>query len=69
MLASLAPGRVSPVVGARIVTETGGNPLALAEVARELSAPQLAGAEVLPEPLQAGRWLEDAFGRRVPAAA
>ena len=55
---------MSPVVGARIVTETGGNPLALAEVARELSAPQLAGAEVLPEPLQACGSLEDAFGRR-----
>ena len=65
LLASLAPGRVSPVVGARIVAETGGNPLALAEVARELSAAQLAGAEVLPEPLPVGGSLEDAFGRRV----
>src|SRR5208282_4630817 len=27
LLASLAPGRVSPAVGARIVAETGGNPL------------------------------------------
>ena len=65
LLASLAPGRVSPEVGARIVAETGGNPLALAEVARELSPAQLAGAEVLPEPLPAGESLEDAFGRRV----
>ncbi|HTQ91608.1 MAG TPA: LuxR C-terminal-related transcriptional regulator, partial [Streptosporangiaceae bacterium] len=65
LLASLAPGRVSPVVSARIVAETGGNPLALAEVARELSPAQLAGAEVLPEPLPAGGSLEKAFGRRV----
>ena len=65
LLASLAPGRLSPAVGARIVAETGGNPLALAEVARELSPGQLAGSEVLPEPLPAGGSLEEAFGRRV----
>ena len=65
LLASLAPGRLSPAVGARIVAETGGNPLALAEVARELSPAQLAGAEVLPEPLPAGGSLEKVFGRRV----
>src|SRR5271157_2202768 len=51
LLASLAPGRLSPAVGARVIAETGGNPLALVEVARELSPAQLAGAEVLPEPL------------------
>ena len=65
LLASLAPGPVSPAVGARIVAETGGNPLALAEVARELSPAQLAGAELLPEPLHIGGSLEQAFGRRV----
>ena len=64
-LASLVPGRLSPAVGARIATETGGNPLALAEVARELSPAQLTGAEALPEPLPAGGSLEQAFGRRV----
>ena len=65
LLASLAPGPLSPAVGARIVAETGGNPLALVEVARELSPAQLAGAEVLPEPLPVGGSLEEAFGRRV----
>jgi DNA-binding CsgD family transcriptional regulator len=65
LLASLAPGRVSPTVAARIITGTGGNPLALAELARELSPAQLAGAELLPEPLPAGGSLEQAFGRRV----
>ena len=70
LLASLTPGRLSPAVGARIVAETGGNPLALVEVARELSPAQLAGAEALPEPLPAGGSLEQVFGRRVsPAAA
>src|SRR5208282_6083812 len=58
LLASLAPGRLSPAVGARIAAETGGNPLALVEVAGELSPGQLAGAEVLPEPLPAGGSLE-----------
>jgi DNA-binding CsgD family transcriptional regulator len=65
LLASLAPGRLSPAVGARIVAETGGNPLALVEVAGELSPDQLAGAEALPEPLPAAGSLEQAFGRRV----
>ena len=65
LLASLASGPLNPAVGARIVAETGGNPLALVEVARELSAAQLAGSEALPEPLPAGESLEKAFGRRV----
>ena len=65
LLASLAPGPLNPAVGARIVAETGGNPLALMEVARELSPAQLAGAEALPEPLPVGGSLEKAFGHRV----
>ena len=65
LLASLAPGPLSPAVGARIVAETGGNPLALVEVARELSPAQLAGSEALPEPLPIGGSLEKAFSRRV----
>ncbi len=65
LLSSLTPGRLSPAVGARIVAGTGGNPLALAEVARELSPGQLAGSEVLPEPLRIGGSLEQAYRRRV----
>ena len=65
LLASLVPGPLSPAVGARIVAETGGNPLALVEVALELSPAQLAGVELLPEPLPVGGSLEEAFGRRV----
>jgi DNA-binding CsgD family transcriptional regulator len=65
LLASLAPGRLSPAVGARIIAATGGNPLALVEVAGELSPAQLAGSEVLPEPLHIGGSLDEAFGRRV----
>ncbi len=65
LLASLAPGRLSAAVGARVIAETGGNPLALMEVAKELSPAQLAGAEALPDPLPAGGSLEQVFGRRV----
>ncbi len=65
LLSSLTPGRLSPAVGARIVAGTGGNPLALAEVARELSPGRLAGSEVLPEPLHIGGSLEQAYRRRV----
>ncbi len=65
LLSALAPGRLSPAVGARIIAETGGNPLALVEVARELSPVQLAGSEVLPDPLPVGGLLERVFGRRV----
>ena len=38
LLAELAPGRLSPAVGARIIAGTGGNPLALTEVAADRSA-------------------------------
>ena len=69
LLASLAPGRLSPAVGARIIAETGGNPLALVEVARELSPAQLAGSEVLPEPLHIGGSLEQMYRRPGASAA
>ncbi|HMD91083.1 MAG TPA: AAA family ATPase, partial [Trebonia sp.] len=65
LLAALAPGRLSPAVGARIFAGTGGNPLALVEVARELSPAQLAGAEALPEPLPAGDMMQKVFSLRL----
>src|SRR5271165_7374181 len=57
--------RLSPAVGARIFAGTGGNPLALVEVARELSPAQLAGAEALPEPLPAGDMMQKVFSLRL----
>jgi DNA-binding CsgD family transcriptional regulator len=57
-------------VGQRIVAETGGNPLALIEVGRELTPGQLAGQAPLPELLPLGHHLEDRFlrqARRLPA--
>jgi len=57
LLASLTPGRLSPAVGGRIIAETGGNPLALVEVVRELSPVQLAGRRRCPTRCRpAGRW-------------
>jgi DNA-binding CsgD family transcriptional regulator len=67
LLASLTKERLSPAVGARLVTETHGNPLALVELARELSPAQLAGAVALPDPLPAGSALEQLFSRRIGA--
>jgi DNA-binding CsgD family transcriptional regulator len=58
-------GPIDVAVAQRIIAETGGNPLALIEAARELSPEQLSGLEPLPEPLPVGHQLEKAFVRRV----
>ena len=58
-------GRIDAAVAQRTVAETGGNPLALIEAARELTPEQLSGLEPLPEPLPVGHRLEQAFVRRV----
>ena len=58
-------GRSTPLSRERIVAETGGNPLAVVEAARELTPEQLGGLEPLPEPLPVGHRLEKAFVRRV----
>jgi hypothetical protein len=59
-------------VAARIITETGGNPLALLELARQLTPDQLAGRSPLPQRLPVGRRMQEHFLRQVdmlPAAA
>jgi DNA-binding CsgD family transcriptional regulator len=56
---------IDPAVAAHLVTQTGGNPLAVVEAARELTPDQLTGAVPLTEPLAVGPRLEDAFLRRV----
>src|ERR1700686_1305838 len=65
LLSSITSGRLNPAVGTRIVAETGGNPLALVELARELSPEQLAGSAALPEPLPAGETLQKVFSPRL----
>jgi DNA-binding CsgD family transcriptional regulator/tetratricopeptide (TPR) repeat protein len=52
-------------LGRRIVAATSGCPLALLELASELTEDQLRGAGVLSEPLPIGRRLEEHFHRQV----
>ncbi len=58
---------VSSSVADRLYKATGGNPLALVELPRLLSAGQLSGTEPLQEPLPAGTSVERAFARRAEA--
>lgn len=59
--------RVDDDVALAIHCATGGNPLALIELAQLLEASELAGAAPLPDPLPAGPNVEQAFGARVAA--
>jgi DNA-binding CsgD family transcriptional regulator len=52
-------------VAARLVAETGGNPLELAELARLLDAPALRGDAPLPDPLPLAHGAEAAYVERV----
>ncbi|HTP20695.1 MAG TPA: ATP-binding protein, partial [Solirubrobacteraceae bacterium] len=65
LLASVAVGDLDQRTADRIVSETGGNPLALVELGGELSAEELAGRSPLPQPLPLGRRLEERFLARV----
>src|SRR5882724_2844896 len=67
LLGSVAGGGLDDRVGDQIVAKTGGNPLALEELAGELTATQLAGGSLLPDPLPLGRQLEERFLRQVLA--
>lgn len=67
LLAGTVPGRLDPRVAERVVAETGGNPLALIEVAGALTARQLAGGAALPAQLPVGGRLEEHFVRQVRA--
>jgi len=64
LLATVVPGRLDERVRDRIVAETRGNPLALLELPRGLSAAQLAGGFGLPEPLPLSGRIEESFLRR-----
>ena len=60
LLAAVVPGRLDERVRERLIAETGGNPLALLELPRGMSAAELAGGFGMHAPL-AG--IEDAFQR------
>jgi DNA-binding CsgD family transcriptional regulator len=65
LLSSITSGKLDLSVGTRIVTETGGNPLALVELPKELLPEQLAGSAALPEPLPAGDTMQRVFSPRL----
>jgi DNA-binding CsgD family transcriptional regulator len=65
LLAARAGGDVDPAVRDRLVQATGGNPLALVELAGALPADQLAGRAPLPSPLPLTGGVERAFLDRV----
>ena len=60
LLATVVPGRLDERVRERLIAETGGNPLALLELPRGMSAAELAGGFGMHAPLEG---IEDAFQR------
>ncbi|NIK58921.1 ATP-binding protein [Kribbella shirazensis] len=67
LLDSVVPGRLDGPVRARIVAETRGNPLALMELPRGLTAAQLAGGFERPDARPLASQIEQNFARRVDA--
>ncbi|MGY1825909.1 MULTISPECIES: AAA family ATPase [unclassified Blastococcus] len=65
LLAARAGGAVDPAVRDRLVAATGGNPLALGELAAALTGDQLAGRTPLPAPLPLTGGVERGFLDRV----
>ncbi|MER6537985.1 AAA family ATPase [Streptomyces sp900105755] len=61
LLSAGVSGHLDQAVAERIVVGTGGNPLALLELAVNLGPEQLAGVTALPEPLPVNRQLEVHF--------
>jgi DNA-binding CsgD family transcriptional regulator/tetratricopeptide (TPR) repeat protein len=64
LVASIA-GRLDGEVAAKLVDGTGGNPLALVELAGTLTAEQLTGTAPLPRPLPVGTLLESHYRRQI----
>jgi DNA-binding CsgD family transcriptional regulator len=67
LLDSVVPGRLDEHVRGRIVAETRGNPLALLELPRGLTAAQLAGGFERPDARPIASQIEQNFARRVQA--
>ena len=65
LLAASVAGPLNARVAARIIAETGGNPLALLEVAGLLTPGQLAGRSPLPQWLPVGQAMQGHFLRQV----
>jgi DNA-binding CsgD family transcriptional regulator len=67
LLSSVIAGPLDDRVRDRIVAETGGNPLALLELPRGLTAAELAGGFGLPDASALPERIEETFGRRLAA--
>jgi DNA-binding CsgD family transcriptional regulator len=67
LLETVIPGRIDERVRDRIVAETRGNPLALLELPRGVSAAELAGGFAVPAPAGLSDSIEDGFRRRLDA--
>ena len=67
LLATVMPGRLDERVRDRIVAETRGNPLALLELPRSMSAAELAGGFALPDTADLPSQIEDQYRQRVRA--
>lgn len=67
LLDSASPGRLDEQVRDRIIAETRGNPLALLELPRGMSAAELAGGFALPPTRPLAGQIEQSFIRRVAA--
>jgi DNA-binding CsgD family transcriptional regulator len=67
LLATSAGGQVDRQVSGRIVADTAGNPLALVELAAELTAAELSGSEPLDWPLRFEGRLDELYRSRVRA--
>jgi DNA-binding CsgD family transcriptional regulator len=65
LLNSVIPGRLDEPVRDRFVAESGGNPLALVELPRALTAAELAGGFGLPGALTVAGRIEQSFRRRI----
>ncbi|HEY3944617.1 MAG TPA: AAA family ATPase [Solirubrobacteraceae bacterium] len=67
LLSAVIPGRLDDRVRDRVVAETRGNPLALAELPRGRSTGELAGGFVLPDAGTLPSQIEDHFRERIAA--
>ena len=65
LLASVVPGRLDERVAAQLLAESRGNPLALLELPRGLSAAQLAGGFDLPRAVSVQGRIEESFRQRL----
>lgn len=65
LLVASLPEAIDPAAAAQIVAATGGNPLALVDLAGELSVRRLTESSLADEPLPIGRHLEALYLRRI----